>query len=310
MSLNLLTWYVGDRNPSITETITVDGAPVDLTGASVAFKMRAIDVATPLKVSGSANIVGAPTNGNVRYDWLAGDLDTEGLYIVWWEVTISGKVQAVGEAVIQVAAHGPTTNAYVQPEQLKQTLNLQGTSYADLDLDLACAAASRAIDAFCGRRFYTTVNDEARLFTPPDFEIDRIPVIDTISVTTVKADQDGDGTFEETWAASDYVLTPTNADLDGRPYQYLAIRPSSSRAFPRGIVGGVEITGKFGWAEPPFEVTQAAVILASQLLQRSRIAPWGVVPQQLDSGTSLRIAVVDPQVRGLLTPYRAPVVFV
>jgi hypothetical protein len=32
------TWVVGNRNPSISETITdEDGAPVNLTGASVAF---------------------------------------------------------------------------------------------------------------------------------------------------------------------------------------------------------------------------------------------------------------------------------
>jgi hypothetical protein len=45
--------YVANRNPSITDTITVDGVAQDLTGCTVKFKMRAVGSST-LKVDAAA----------------------------------------------------------------------------------------------------------------------------------------------------------------------------------------------------------------------------------------------------------------
>src|SRR3954447_6862743 len=94
-----LIWFVGNRNPSITETLTyADGTVVDLTGSTVKLKMRAVGSST-LKVSASATVVGAATLGQVRYDWAALDVDTGGFYLVWWEVTTGGKTQDLNEAI-------------------------------------------------------------------------------------------------------------------------------------------------------------------------------------------------------------------
>ena len=65
---SLLTYYVGNRNPSITETITSNGVIVDLTGKTVRFKMRAVGSST-LKVDQPINNVPDAT-GVVRYDEL------------------------------------------------------------------------------------------------------------------------------------------------------------------------------------------------------------------------------------------------
>src|SRR5512146_596227 len=97
-------WYVGNLDPSITETITSDGAPVDLSASTVKFKMRAVGSST-LKVDRAATIVNAAA-GEVRYDWTGTDMDTAGDYLVYWEVTTGTKKQDVGEALIQVLAHG------------------------------------------------------------------------------------------------------------------------------------------------------------------------------------------------------------
>lgn len=52
---------------------------------------------------------------------------------------------------------------YVDADELKATLNLNQTTFADDDIDRAIAAASRAIDGYKGRRFYRST--ETRYYT-------------------------------------------------------------------------------------------------------------------------------------------------
>jgi hypothetical protein len=293
-------WFVGNRNPSITETITTaDGTPVDLSSATVTFKMRALNSST-LKVNTGASIVSAPA-GTVRYDWAALDVDTAGQYLVWWTVTQGGKTQDLSEALIEFRAHQPATqSAYVELEQFKDTLELTGESFADQDIQSALSSASRVIDRLCGQRFYTTSIDETRYF---DATGDRVRVGALQAVTSLAGDPNGDGSFLDTWATTDYTLYPINATLDAIPYQWIYRNPRGHFYFPQGYPGAVRIVGRFGWAAPPAEVTDATTILASRLLRRKREAPFGVVTVGIDVGAVARIASVDPDVRTLLQPY-------
>src|SRR5437870_113496 len=114
MSSHPLFWK-NNRNPPITETITANGDPVDLSAASVRFKMRPVG-STTLKVDQPiSNTAGA--DGVVRYDWGAGDLDTACQYLVWWEVTLGSRTQDMAEAIIEVRAHA-NDNVYLELEQL------------------------------------------------------------------------------------------------------------------------------------------------------------------------------------------------
>jgi hypothetical protein len=87
-----MTYYAkrGDAGSTTPETFLLNGSggAVILTGASVRFLMRAADSSTP-KVAAAAQIVDAAT-GQVRYTWIAADLDTPGVYRAEWEVTYSG----------------------------------------------------------------------------------------------------------------------------------------------------------------------------------------------------------------------------
>lgn len=312
---NLLTWAVGSRNPSITENITVNGSPKDLTGATVTFKMRPIGSST-LKVNQPAVVVGDPVGGNVRYDWAAADVDTASPMLVWWEVLLGGKTQTVMEAIIEFRAHAPLYEGYLELEELKKSLTLDGTSFVDLDAQLAILATRDSIEDHCGRRFRTTVADEVRYFDPEcwgsegryvDGEFQGyysnayLNVGDLNSLTSIKVDTDGDGVFETTWASgTDFWLEPYNAPLDGRPYDRIALRAAGGRSFP-GYRRSVEITGKWGWAPTPPNVKLAAKVLATRWIKR-RESPFGAAGIGPD-GEVVRISIDDPDVLKLLNPY-------
>jgi hypothetical protein len=68
-----------------TQVESDDPLPVDLTGATVVFKMQPSD-GGPLKVSAPAVINNALT-GDVQYEWVPADTDTVGAYLAEFEAT-------------------------------------------------------------------------------------------------------------------------------------------------------------------------------------------------------------------------------
>lgn len=297
---SLLTYYVGNRNPSITETITSNGVVVDLTGKTVRFKMRAVGSST-LKVDQPINNTPDST-GVVRYDWQAADVDTAGDFLIWWEVTTTGKTQDVHEALIQFLAHAPTSRDYVELEDLKKTLQLDGLHYADLDLKAIITAASRKVDETCDRRFYADTDAAQVRYYTPDDPYD-LHVDDIVTITTLKTDDGGDGTFENTWTLnSSYTAYPLNAAADGEPWTRLCVHPSGAFVFPVGVPRSVELTGKFGWNAVPSQVKLATKMLAHRYVKRVREAATGVVGFGMD-GAVVRVMSVDPDIEELLGPF-------
>lgn len=77
----------GNLLKPIEATLTNDdGTPIDLTGATVTFRMIGIEPGAITKVDATATIVGTPTDGNVRYDWQAGETDEDGMFQGEWIV--------------------------------------------------------------------------------------------------------------------------------------------------------------------------------------------------------------------------------
>jgi hypothetical protein len=300
---NRLVWQVGNRNPSITEDIVdATGAAVDLTGATVKFKMRPVGSSTK-KVDASATIVSAPL-GQVRYDWTALDVDTAGDYLVWWEVTSGGKTQDVAEATIEFRAHAPEENAYVELEEVKSSKQLTGTSFADGDLKTAIVSASRFIDKMTGQFFYLGPPGEVRRYSPRRWSCHRIRIDPLVALVSLKTDPTGNNAFGDTWAVdTDFVLEPLNAALEDRPYDEIHVLSTGGFAigFPP-YRRSIQVTGQFGWLAVPAGVAQATNIIATRALKMAREAPWGVAALGPD-GTAIRIAAQDPIVRSLLKPY-------
>jgi hypothetical protein len=192
---------------------------------------------------------------------------------------------------------------YVDLEDLKKTLSLQGLSYADLDIETSIAAASEAVESVCNRTFELgeESNDDVRLFTP--YRGDAVEIDDCSVITEVAVDRSGIGDYSEVWVLStDYRPIPLNAASKGRPWTELQTPTRATRRFPMEL-GGVQVTGRFGWIEVPAPVLSAVTILAVKLVRRVREAPFGIVTVGIDAGASARIARHDPDVMMLVTPY-------
>tara|TARA_Y100000310_G_C20640864_1_gene793816 strand:+ start:284 stop:1144 length:861 start_codon:yes stop_codon:yes gene_type:complete len=79
---------------------------------------------------------------------------------------------------------------------------------------------------------------------------------DLIAVTTFKDDENRDGTWENTWAATDYVLWPYDADPTGEltiaaPYLAIEVDQRSSGNLESFLVGQqmYELAGRWGYSE-------------------------------------------------------------
>lgn len=190
---------------------------------------------------------------------------------------------------------------YVDSDDLKASLQLTGTTYADDDIELACSVASDVIDRELGRKFSKDSSDVTRLYTALDSEV--LNIRDLVSLTTLKTDEDGDGTFETTWGADDYKLGPMNATADSEPYTQISVDMiKGDYRFPQYVQGGVQIVGKWGWPKVPLGVQQAAAIIAVQLMKRRRENPGFIITSE----TAIVILRNDPQIAALLKGLSRP----
>jgi len=193
------------------------------------------------------------------------------------------------------------TNGYATLGELKASLRLQDALDDDL-LSLAIEAASREIDGYCERVFYST--SATRVYAPTN--IYTVTTDDIISVTTLKSSSDG-VTYDITWATSDYQLEPLNNVAGGLVTPFTRIRATGNYLMPTFSVGTfyegealIQVTGVFGWSAIPAAIRQATVILAMRLFKRLD-SPMGVISNDLGS---MRVGRVDPDVEALLSPFR------
>jgi hypothetical protein len=193
-------------------------------------------------------------------------------------------------------------NGYCTLADLKAALRVQD-SIDDSLLELAIESASREIDGYCERVFYST--SATRVYAPTN--IYTVTTDDIISVTTLKSSSDG-VTYDITWQTSDYQLEPLNnvaGGLLGSPFT--RIRATGNYLMPTFSVGTfyegealIQVVGVFGWSAIPAAIRQATVILAMRLFKRLD-SPMGVISNDLGS---MRVGRVDPDVEALLSPFR------
>jgi hypothetical protein len=193
---------------------------------------------------------------------------------------------------------------YATPEDLKARLK-NITNQHDTELLRALNSASRWVEKYCSRIFYQS-SSAARTFEACDSYLLKLgPFSDLVSITSLKTDPDGDGTFETTWSSGDYQLLPVNRTAHPEQLPITEIKAVGSQSFPLPVGltsrnNRVEITGVWGWPAVPESVKEATLIKATQVFRR-KDSPFGVA--ELGEGGLVRLKPVDPDVADLLSDY-------
>lgn len=183
---------------------------------------------------------------------------------------------------------------YTSLEAVRRLLGINSVD-ADSDamIEAAISAASRNIDARCGRHFYLDATATARTFSAAG----RV-LYDGASYSLLVDDIGSTAGLLVGGAA--WVNTgPGNALAYGRPVTYVSGDVYAANPF----VGTVAVTARWGWPAVPPEIETAAGLLASRLYRR-KDSPQGVIGS--DQWGVTRVARFDPDVEGLIAPYRLP----
>ena len=264
--------------------------------ATLAEVKQAMDIAntytaTTISFDTTADVISDSAYGLKRFQnadiiLIAGSTSNDGYFNIASGGYVAGSFTVTENLTTEVA--GDTVTISVVQDQKD-----------DITIERAINAASRWIDDITGTRFYTTAADETRYYTAYDpYEL--LMRDDVISVTTLKTDDDGDGTFENTWTVStDFLLGPYNAALDGGPYTWIERTVEGNYSFP-SVRRGVQVVGEFGFSSTtPTEVNEACIMLAQRYLKR-KDAPLGVMGTQAMGFIRLDDAI-DPDVKALLS---------
>ena len=202
------------------------------------------------------------------------------------------------------------TNGYCTLQEVRDHLGDGSSALTTALLERAINASSRAIDQYCGRRFWLDAAVAVRTYRPDCLSSTYVDDIGTATGLVVKTGTDGT-TFPTTWASTDYILEPRNAGIVGAgssadTYAFWEIVAIAGRTFPvHAYRPTLQVTARFGWSAIPPEVTEACILKAVALFKR-KDTPYGVAG--FDGFGAVRIGRNDPDVTGLLAAYRNPVV--
>jgi hypothetical protein len=228
-----LTIRQGDTYPPalwVVNDPASPGNPLDLTGASVTFVMRALTASAP--TVNAAGTIENPNAGLVAYVWADGDTDTPGIYSAEWHVTLpSGKtLTSPSDGYYTVAVDENLTTVggatIVSLGDAKEYLNIPATSHAhDRALIEMIVDSTGVIEDICGPVLQRSVTEWPRGGTPY-ISLKAKPVISVESVT-------------EWLGAVEYDLALVDDPADGTPYS-VQCQPEIGLLVRRTAGGGTQ----------------------------------------------------------------------
>jgi len=191
-------------------------------------------------------------------------------------------------------------NGYATLVEIKAAMTSGMGTSQDTVIERVVTAVSREIDKHCRRWFYGV--SETRYYTPVDYAKLDIDDVGTSGSITLKTDEDGDRTYETTWASTDYDLWPYNA----APYMEIHVTPKGDNAWPVKVAKSVQLAAIFGYqsgtsADAPADVREACIIQSTRIFHR-KDNPYGVAGNA-EMGQLIQIAKLDPDVKLMLENY-------
>jgi hypothetical protein len=192
------------------------------------------------------------------------------------------------------------TNGYCTLTQIKAGLRVTD-SIDDTLLEMAVESASRAIDSYCNRVFYSTGTAVVRYYSPVDSYL--CDIDDLVSLTSLFTNSDEtQSSYNIQWTSEDRQLEPLNGLADGQPTPFTRIRAIGDYTFQTlNGEASVKVTGVFGYSAVPIAITQATVIQGSRIYKRLD-SPLGIISGEL--GTMRVGTRLDPDVAQLVDGFR------
>ena len=196
---------------------------------------------------------------------------------------------------------------YATIAELKAQIDPGGNQVTFVDddnanLELCLQAATEWIDEKTGLTFAATT--ATKYYTADDHNL--LFIDDLLSLTTLKTDDNADGTHETEWTGTDYILEPVN----GSPKRLIRANPNTGDYnFPKGVANGVQIAGSWGTASSvPNRVKVACLLIAHRLWKRHETL-FGIAGQGMIGVMVIKAKVTeDSDVVALLdmVDYRRP----
>lgn len=199
-------------------------------------------------------------------------------------------------------------NGYCTAQQVRDELSDADTKLPAALIDKAVNAASRAVDDWCGRRFWKDSEPTVLVYRPTDREVAAVNDIATEDGLEVRTDPAGDGTWATSWVLDvDFQLEDLNAAARGWPWEEIvALGGKTFAVYRRGHLRRgrptLQVTATHGWPAVPAQVEEATVLRAVAFFKRKE-APFGV---QSFGDFGMRITRRDPDVMDLLRNFQKP----
>lgn len=196
------------------------------------------------------------------------------------------------------------TTDYCALADLKDELSIVSTEH-DGKLALCITAASRQIEAFCGRRFYADTQTSDRTYFGDDAWNCEIDDLSTLTGLVVKIDTNFDGSYAQTLTIdTDFIAMPLNApsQIPAEPYRHIRlIQAYTPFTIPMGPRPGLKVTATWGWPAIPDEVKKACRLQAA-LLFKAKDTAFGVA-EFAGAGVAMRVQRMHPVAAALLDPF-------
>lgn len=193
--------------------------------------------------------------------------------------------------------------AIITDPDLKTHLSIAGTQH-DTIVTNAVNAANQSVVQWLGRDPSEKVavgSETARVYYP---ENRCLVITDDFHDTTnlvVETDEGDDGTFETTWASTDFQLEPLNQRENGITVPHYRIRAVESRLFPWNRRASVQVTAAWGWDSVPDAVFESTLLKAARLFHR-KDSPQGAAG--FTEFGAVRLTSNDGDIVDNLKPFR------
>ena len=195
-------------------------------------------------------------------------------------------------------------DAYATVAEFKGYAEHFSDTVDDTQITEVLLQASRAVENHCQRQFNKATSATAKVYYPDSYCVAVVDDFYTTSGLVIATDQGNDGTYEVTWAATDYQLEPLNGVVDGETgWPSYRVRAVGNQRFPCVYAdqrAPLQVTAQWGWNAVPTNVKVACIYLALETF-KLKGAPFGVAG--MDQFGPIRVRD-NPKVMGMLTKYR------